>query len=166
MVNFLHKLGWFVGMVLLQVLILNNIHLAGYATPFLYIYPILKMESTTSRNELMAWAFCLGLIVDLFSDTLGMNVIAMVWLAFMRPLFLRLFVQRDKLEALLPGVVTMEMLPFLKYVTVSVLLHQLVLFGVEYFSLAHVEQLLLRVVASTLLTIVCVMAMEGLFRRG
>ena len=40
-INYLHKIGWFVGLVLLQVLILNNVHIAGYATPFLYIYLIL-----------------------------------------------------------------------------------------------------------------------------
>ena len=44
-INYLHKIGWFVGLVLLQVLILNNVHIAGYATPFLYIYMILKFES-------------------------------------------------------------------------------------------------------------------------
>ena len=36
-INYLHKIGWFVGLVLLQVLILNNVHIVGYATPF-YIY--------------------------------------------------------------------------------------------------------------------------------
>ena len=66
-INYLHKLGWFVGLVLLQVLILNNVHIAGYATPFLYIYVILKFETETSRNALMLWAFFLGLTVDSFS---------------------------------------------------------------------------------------------------
>ena len=28
-INYLHKIGWFVGLVLLQVLILNNVHIAG-----------------------------------------------------------------------------------------------------------------------------------------
>ena len=31
LLNYLHKLGWFVGLVLLQVLILNNVHIAGCA---------------------------------------------------------------------------------------------------------------------------------------
>ena len=73
-------------MVLLQVLILNNVHIAGYATPFLYIYLILKFESDTPRNALMLWAFFLGLAVDVFSDTPGMNAAATVLLAFLRPL--------------------------------------------------------------------------------
>ena len=52
-INYLHKIGWFICLVLLQVLILNNVHIAGYATPFLYIYLILKFESDVSRNTLM-----------------------------------------------------------------------------------------------------------------
>ena len=101
-INYLHKIGWFIGLVLLQVLILNNVHIAGYATPFLYIYLILKFESDVPRNALMLWAFFLGLAVDVFSDTPGMNAAATVLLAFLRPTFLRLFVPRDTLDTLVP----------------------------------------------------------------
>ena len=65
-ITYIHRIGWFIGLVLLQVLILNNVHIAGYATPFLYIYFILKFASGTSRNELMLWAFFFGLTIDIF----------------------------------------------------------------------------------------------------
>ena len=32
------RIAWFVGLVLVQVLLLNNICLFGLATPFVYIY--------------------------------------------------------------------------------------------------------------------------------
>ena len=121
LINYLHKIGWFIGLVLLQVLILNNVHIAGYATPFLYIYLILKFESDTPRNALMLWAFFLGLAVDVFSDTPGMNAAATVLLAFLRPTFLRLFVPRDSLDTLFTALRTLGILPFLKYLGVSVL---------------------------------------------
>lgn len=117
-INYLHKIGWFICLVLLQVLILNNVHIAGYATPFLYIYLILKFESDVSRNTLMLWAFFLGLTVDVFSDTPGMNAAATVLLAFLRPIFLRLFVPRDTLDTLIPAVRTMGIFPFLKYLVI------------------------------------------------
>ena len=72
-ITYIHRIGWFIGLVLLQVLILNNVHIAGYATPFLYIYFILKFSSGTSRNELMLWAFFFGLTIDIFSDTTGIR---------------------------------------------------------------------------------------------
>ena len=64
-ITYIHRIGWFIGLVLLQVLILNSVHIAGYATPFLYIYFILKFSSGTSRNELMLWAFFLPFSVPL-----------------------------------------------------------------------------------------------------
>lgn len=166
LINYLHKIGWFIGLVLLQVLILNNVHIAGYATPFLYIYLILKFESDTPRNALMLWAFFLGLAVDVFSDTPGMNAAATVLLAFLRPTFLRLFVPRDTLDTLVPAIRTMGILPFLKYLVVSVLIHHGLLLTFEFFSFAHIGTLLLRIAASTLLTVTCIMAVEGIRKKG
>ena len=166
LINYLHKIGWFIGLVLLQVLILNNVHIAGYATPFLYIYLILKFESDTPRNALMLWAFFLGLAVDVFSDTPGMNAAATVLLAFLRPTFLRLFVPRDTLDTLVPAIRTMGILPFLKYLVVSVLIHHGWLLTLEFFSFAHIGTLLLRIAASTLLTVTCIMAVEGIRKKG
>ena len=156
--NYLHKIGWFVGLVLLQVLILNNVHIAGYATPFLYIYLILKFESETPRNALMLWAFFLGLTVD-------MNAAATVALAFLRPTFLRLFVPRDTLENIVPSVKSMGIVPFLKYLIVSVFIHHAILLTIEFFSFAHIGTLLLRIVASALLTVTCIMAIEGVKKK-
>lgn len=44
-ISYLNKIGWFIGLVLLQALILNNVHIMGVATPFLYVYFILKFDS-------------------------------------------------------------------------------------------------------------------------
>lgn len=65
-ITFLQRVGWFVGLTLLQVLILNHVQIGGYATPFLYIYFILMLNSDTSRNEQLLWAFFLGLTIDIF----------------------------------------------------------------------------------------------------
>ena len=164
-ITYIHRIGWFIGLVLLQVLILNNVHIAGYATPFLYIYFILKFDSGTSRNELMLWAFFFGLTIDIFSDTPGMNAAATVLLAFLRPIFLRLFVPRDTLDTLIPAVRTMGIFPFLKYLVICVLVHHGMLLTLEFFSFAHIGTLLLRVVTSTLLTVTCIMAVEGIRKK-
>ena len=159
--NYLHKIGWFVGLVFLQVLVLNHVNVGGYATPFLYVFFILKAETDTSRNMLMLCAFLLGLLIDIFSDTPGMNAAATVWLAFVRPFVMHLFMPRDTNEMPVPSIRTMGVAPFLKYVFFCVLLHHLLLFGIEYFSFAHIETWLLHAGASTLLTTSCVMALEG-----
>lgn len=163
-INYLHKIGWFICLVLLQVLILNNVHIAGYATPFLYIYLILKFESDVSRNTLMLWAFFLGLTVDVFSDTPGMNAAATVLLAFLRPSLLRLFTPRDNPDSLIPSSKTMGISPFLKYTTASVFVHSLALLSIEFFSFTSIWLLLLRVLLCTVLTVTCIIAIEGIKR--
>lgn len=164
--DYLHKSAWFVGLLLLQVLILNNVHIAGYATPFLYIYMIIKMDSETPRNGLMLWAFFLGLGVDLFSDTPGMNAASAVLLAFLRPHLLRLFAPRDLTGNFAPSARTMGTAAFLKYATACVLLHHAVLLSLDYFSAAHFGLLALRILASTVLTLACTLAVEGIRNKG
>ena len=152
-ITYIHRIGWFIGLVLLQVLILNSVHIAGYATPFLYIYFILKFSSGTSRNELMLWAFFFGLTIDIFSDTPGMNAAATV---------LRLFTPRDNLDSIIPSFKSMGITPFLKYTTASVFVHSLALLSIEFFSFTSIWLLLLRVLLCTILTVTCIIAIEGI----
>lgn len=161
---YIKRIGWFIGLILLQVLVLNNIHIAGYATPFLYVYFILKFSIGTSRNEVMLWGFFLGLIIDIFSNTPGVNASASVLAAFSCPLFLQLFSPRDSLDNFEPGVKTMGIISFLKYVLICVLLHHTVLLTIESFSFFDLPMLLLRIISSAILTTLCILAIEGIRR--
>lgn len=162
MTKVLYRLGWLVGLVLLQALVLNHVHIAGYATPFVYIYFLLKMPSDTTRVELMLWAFGLGLAVDVFSDTPGMNAAAAVLMAFCRDRLLNLYLQRETVESIVPGTHSMGLAPFLRYMGTCVLVHHAALLALEYLSLAHVASLVLHVVSSAVLTSICIMGLESL----
>ncbi len=164
-ITYLHKIGWLVALVLLQVLILNNLHIGGYATPFLYLYLILKFEADVPANRLMLWAFCLGIIVDIFSDTPGLNAASTVLIAFIRPTLLRLFVPRDLQDTFIPSIRSMGITSFLKYTITAILVHHTVLLSLEAFSFAHLPALLIRITSSTLFTMLCVLAIEMLLKK-
>ncbi|NLZ74129.1 MAG: rod shape-determining protein MreD [Bacteroidales bacterium] len=161
----LNRLAWCVGLVLLQVLILNHIHIAGYATPFLYIYVILKFQSDVSRNGILLWGFFLGLAVDMFSNTAGMNAIATVLLAFLQPILLRFFSIRDNLDVFKPSARAMGRWPFLRYLISGILIHHFVLVGIEYFSFLSIKEMFLRVLLSSLLTLICIKGLEGISKQ-
>ena len=154
------RIAWFVGLVLVQALLLNNICLCGLATPFLYVYMLLAMDKDINRNALMVIAFLLGLAVDIFSNTPGVNAGASVMVAFMRPGLLRLFSPRDIYENFEPGIYTLGFGPFARYAFVTLLLHHSALFLLEAFSLVNLGHLLLRILCSALLTWVFVLATE------
>ena len=156
----LTRSAWLLGLVLVQVLLLNKIYLFGLATPFIYVYFSLVLDKEVDRNALMLQAFALGLMVDVFCNTPGVNAGASVLLAFTRARLLRMFMPREEYENFEPGIRTMGVWPFLRYAFVAVLLHHSALFMLEAFSLAHIGHLLLRVLCSTLLTVMLVMSIE------
>lgn len=165
MIKILHRLEWFIGLVLLQVLIFNQMHIGGYGTPFLFIYFILKFNSKVSRNHLMLWAFVLGLSVDIFSNTPGMNAAAAVCLAFYRTSFLRLVTLRDVDEAFRPGIKTLGFSSFFRYTLLCCSLFCLLLLLIDMFSLANITVLIGKIVSSTLSTMFCVFCAEYLGRK-
>ena len=160
MEKILTRIAWFVGLALVQVLLFNNICLFGWATPFIYIYLLLIWDKDTDHIALMVTAFALGLGIDIFSNTPGVNAGASVFIAFLRPNLLRLFSPRDEFENFEPGIYTLGIWSFVRYSFVTVLLHHTALFLLETFTFAHIEYLLLRILCSTLLTVVMVMAIE------
>ena len=69
--NLLRGFIYFVVFVLIQVLILNNIHFLRIATPFLYLYFIIKMPVGSSRTQVVFFSFIAGVVIDTFSNTPG-----------------------------------------------------------------------------------------------
>lgn len=147
-------------LILAQVLVLNQIDLFGYATPYLYIYIILKMRIDVPRYVLLLVGFLLGLMIDLFLYTLGVHASATVLLAMCQPFFLRAFASRDDEEQIVPVGRKMGTLAFMEYMAVCVLMHHTALLMVEYFTFAGILQTLLRILCSSLLTFSLIMAVD------
>ena len=166
MERILTRMAWFLGLALVQVLLLNNIYLFGVATPFLYIYVILILDKGIDRTVLMLIAFALGLVIDIFCNTPGVNAAASVFLAFVRPELLRMFAPREEFENFEPGIHTLGIWAFVRYALVALLLHHAAVYFLEAFTFAHIGHLLLRILCSTFLTVMLVMSVEFIRHRS
>ena len=162
MIKNLHRIEWFIGLVLIQVLVLNQLHVGGYATPFLYIYFILKFNSKIGRNSLMIWSFLLGFTVDVFGNTPGMNAAACTCLAFFRNSLLRLVTLRDLDEAFRPGIKSLGVAVFFRYVLLASTLFCTLLLLIDTFSFFNLSVLFLKIVTSVVSTMVCIFCVESL----
>ena len=63
--NTVRNFIFFVILLVVQALVLNNIHLFGYATPLLYVYFPLTLRRGTPRWAALLWCFAMGLAVAL-----------------------------------------------------------------------------------------------------
>lgn len=157
--SILRSILTFILLALVQVFILNRIHLFGYATPMLYIYFILTLSQDVPHNRMMLWAFLLGLIIDAFSNTLGIHAAASTLTAFLRPALIRLFFIRDEGEPFTPGLHTMGS-AFRRYALLAVFIHHTLVVILQYFSFAYPIQMGITIASSTLLTMLLVMALQ------
>ncbi len=154
----------FLFLVLLQVLILNNINLGGYTNPYLYVYFVLLLPFVTPRWLLLILAFLLGISIDLFTNTYGLNAAATVLMAFCRPYVIRA-ISREPEEDLgiQPSLRVEGFTWFFSYSFILILIHHTTLFYLEIFRFTEFFQTLLRVLTSTAFTLVLVFISELLF---
>jgi hypothetical protein len=84
-------LFWFIGVVLLQAFVFDNIVLPrGFVISFYVIY-LLILPINTKPILLMLIAFALGLSIDALNDTYGLNASAAITLAVVRPTIFKWF---------------------------------------------------------------------------
>ena len=152
----------FILLVLLQITLFDRIHLFGYAVPLLYIYFIIKLPGHTNRSLVLFLSAILGLCVDLFNSTLGMNMLACVLIGFFRSIFLVWMAPRDLFEDYTPSFHSFGVWPFLRYAAVMVLLHHIILFLSESFSFFDPLALIFRITGSAILTILLIFACESI----
>ena len=163
--TYLLRLRNFVLVAIIQVVIFSQIHLFGYATACVYLIFILKLPRFTSRNELLLWSFLLGLTVDIFCSTPGLNAAAATAMAFARNTVLSAFMQKAISDDFVPGVRSLKWGGYICYSLISLLLFFSTLFLLEMFTVGYPLQLLLSVSSSTVLTMLFVLVIEFFTRR-
>ncbi len=161
----MNRLKWFVGLVLLQGLIIGQIQAARIAVPLVYIFFLLKLPSDTSKNRILIYAFILGLLVDVFGNTPGLNASASLCLGLARPSLLRWQTARDAAECFVPKVRTMGLAPYIRYMIPCVVLHAFILNMVDTFSFFRIDQIILSTLADAGVTIILFMLAELVGRK-
>lgn len=150
-------------LILVQVLICNHIQIFNVAMPFVFIYVIIRLPMTVSTNWLLTWAFVGGFIVDLFSDTPGLNSLACVIIARFKQQILYLYIPRDdRTRDILPSMVNLGLANYSKYLLTMTLLYCILIFSLEYFSFANVKEIAIMSLSSTVLTFVLLLSIDSL----
>lgn len=143
----------FVVLILLQVIICNQINFLDYINPYIYILFILLYNINNNRSLFLILSFILGFIVDVFSDTAGVHATASLCMAYARPVALKLSYGLQYEHQNLK----FNPKPFgnlLYYIAMMTLLHHLVLFSLEIFSVNHLLLILKKALFSSIFTIV------------
>ena len=161
-IDLVRRLIAFFVLLVAQVLILNHIHLFDMATPLLYVYFVITFHRNMPKWMILVWSFVLGLLVDIFSNTPGLAAGCITMIAFVQPYLLELLVPRDSVEDLESSVRTLGFTKFLVLSAVLTVVYCLLFFALEAFSFFNWLLWLERAIASAVLTLVLIFAIESI----
>ena len=154
----------FILLVFLQVFLLNNINLAGYINPYVYILFILLYPSDGNKALLIFSSFLLGLSVDIFEDSGGVHAAACAVVAYIRPMVLKYSfgISYEYNVVKLKKAAAVERLT---YVASIIFIHHFVMFALEIFSFEHIMLLLKSTLYSGVFTLVLILGSLILFTK-
>lgn len=154
----------FILLVALQVLIIDHINLGGYINPPLYVLFILLLPFDVSGSFLLISSFLLGMTIDIFSNSTGLHAGSSVLMAFMRPYMIKLVGSPAEYEDhFKPGIEDMGVRWFVAYAGVMILWHQLAFSLLESFYLSEIGNIVLRMLLTTLVTVLVILVVDYLF---
>ena len=140
----------FVVMALLQVFLFSRIGVSVYIHPLAYVAFIILLPMEIAPLLLLTLGLLMGVTMDVFMGTAGINTIATLLIAFLRPTLAGMICGRDNVrEGGIPSSARLGERKFITYLVALTLVHHAVFFSLEALSWTHALHTLLRIVVST-----------------
>lgn len=155
----------FMGLIVLQLLILDNIRLGSFIHPCVYVLFVLLLPFDTSRLSLMFNGFIIGMVIDVFNGTPGLNAAATVLVAYLRPYIISLVSRKSELEGkTYPSITEMELKWFIIYTLLLLIVHNLTLFLLEAFSFKLFGLIMLETLVSVPVSLIVIILLMYIFK--
>lgn len=156
--------AYFILIVLIQGLVIQNIQINEYLNPMIYPVMILLLPFELNILATLIVAFVLGMSVDAFSDGFGLNASATMVIAYLRPSLLNLIKPRDGYDdTLLPTIHDMGKLWFLTYAALLLFIHHLWFFTVEIFRFDLFFLIIQKTVLSVAFSLLLIVLFQFIF---
>jgi len=156
---------WLILIFFLQVAVLNNINFSGYINPYLYISFIFLFPLNKNLFPFLTLAFLYGLGIDFFSDTGGIHAFSLVFIGYLRLLFVKIFFKKTEVDYLLFSLHKESFGQVFNYTVTLTLIHHFILLSLDNFSFQNLGSVLLNTIYSSIFTLVLYFLGSYIFRK-
>lgn len=138
-----------------------------FIIPYIYYLFILWLPFSTPRFWLLVIGFLTGLSLDYFKQTPGLHAAVCVLIAYIRPFIINLLLPKDTAEFNYrePSPRTLGWTPYAVYVLILTLFHHGYLLLLEWLSFGTFFTFLIKLVATTGISMLLILTTELLFTR-
>lgn len=148
-------------LVALQIFVLNRIRLFGEYTPVLYPVFVMFYPFFRNRFQFLILSFLIGLAVDAFLGTWGINAFATTAVAYFRTLIFR---SSTDTTTDFFSFESLQWPQFLLFILSSIFFHQLLVQYIEFFKLSRFFEIFLNVVITSLISFVFIVIYALIFK--
>ena len=154
--------------ILVQVFVLDKIHLHQMVTPYLYFLFIIWLPFRLGRTQQMLVAFVLGFVMDSFRHHPGFHTAACVLIAYIRPFLVNLLIPQEGADNNYeePSFKSLGgTLPYMIFIGVLTFIHHAWLFLLEAWQFGNIWYFLVKTLLSTAVSLFLIIITEMLFSR-
>ena len=156
------QIGRYIVIMLLQVLLFNQLQLWGACHPYVYILCLLMMPISLPHSVDMLIGAGVGIIMDIFCNSLGVHTASCIVIMFIRPYLIGAIVNdKDRLNEQI-SLRSIGMEAMIKYVVILVIIHHLTVFSLAAWSWHHIGFILLETIVSSIITVMMIIGYNAL----
>ncbi len=154
----------FVVVSLLQILFFNNLGVSVYLSPLIYIVFIFLLPLQMSHFVTLMLGLLMGVTMDIFMGTGGINTIATLAVAFLRPYLLGVITKVDVVAGGgVPSDVLLGQRVFITYLVSIVAIHHSIFFAFESLSVENWGLYTLRFLVSGVVSTIFILLIARVF---
>ena len=156
------QIGRYIVVMLLQVLLFDQLQLWGVCHPYIYVLCLLMMPITLPHSMDMMIGAAVGLMMDVFCNSLGIHMAACVLLMLIRPYLLGVIVNdKDRLNEQI-NLRTIGWEALIRYTVILVLVHHLTVFTLAAWNWNYIGFVLIETAVSSTVPILVVLGYNAL----
>lgn len=158
LINDLKYMFYILLLMLVQVVIFNNIDFMGYSNPYFYVLFIIMYPLNRNKYLFLFYAFILGLSVDLFENTGGVNAFVSVFLAYIRPYIIKITTIGNTIEREELDLGHLSKFQWFIYLILIIFTHHFLIDYLEYFKWDMIVSVLIKsLIGSTITLVLCLL---------
>lgn len=151
-------------LLVVQVFLFDNLQISTYLSPLIYVAFLVLLPIETPPIGVLLCALGTGVAMDVAMGTAGINTIATLPVAVLRPSLLRAIVGREALrDGGIPAMGRLGRGGFLRYAASIVAIHHFLFFAMESLSLGQMFHTLVRLLVSGTVTLLFVWLIAQIF---
>lgn len=149
----LKNIARFFFLLLLQTTILNNVNFLGYLNPMIYVLWVLLFPVKKNKSYILISSFFLGLCIDFFSNSGGINAFAITFIAYIRLSVLKYVLRKSDFDFITFNIKKIPLSKTIFYFAILIIIHHFLIYSLSYFSLEHYSKIFSKTFISAIFTL-------------